>query len=206
MFRACTVSGEERGDVTETSAAESGTRARTRRAIVDAAVALLARNPGASMSDVAVEAGVGRTTVHRYFAERSELITALTEEADQRIEEATERARLSEGPADEVLVRLCQEYFELGDWLTLMFTQSIQPDSEEFWTEEGGPAEAALVELIMRGHREGSIDDAMRPDWLSGLLWSLLFTAWAQVRAGTMNRHSATTHCLDTLRKIIQPR
>ena len=187
----------------ETTATESGTRARTRRAIIDAAVALLARTPGASLTEVASEAGVGRTTVHRYFPERSDLLAALTEEADRRVGEATERARLSEGAADEVLVRLCQEYFELGDWLTLMFTQSVRPDSEDFWNEEGGPADAALVELIIRGHREKTIDDSMAPDWMEGVLWSLLFTAWAQVRSGNMTRHDATTLCLATLRKVV---
>lgn len=190
---------------TETTATESGTRARTRRAIIEAAVALLARTPSASLTEVATEAGVGRTTVHRYFPERSDLLAALTEEADRRVHEATERARLSEGGADEVLVRLCQEYFELGDWLTLMFTQWVRPDNEDFWNEEGGPADAAMIELVQRGHRDRTIDHTMSPDWVEGLLWSLLVTAWAQVRTGTMTRHDATTLCLATLRKVIAP-
>lgn len=189
---------------TEATVTESGTRARTRRAIIEAAVGLLARSPGASLSEVAAEAGVGRTTVHRYFPERSDLLTALVEEADRRIEESTERARVSEGPADQVLVRLCQEYSELGDWLTLMFTQSIRLDSEDFWNEEG-PGDEAMAELVTRGHREGSIDDSMPADWLASLLWSLLFTAWAQVRSGANTRHEATSLCLATLRKVIAP-
>lgn len=190
---------------TETTAPESGTRARTRRAIIEAAVALLARTPNASLTEVAAEAGVGRTTVHRYFPERSDLLAALTEEADRRVHEASDRARQSGGGADEVLVRLCQEYFELGDWLTLLFTQSVRPDNEDFWNEEGGPADAEMVQLVERGHRDRTIDDTMPPDWVEGLLWSLLFTAWAQVRIGAMTRHDATTLCLATLRKVIAP-
>ncbi|MEU1179064.1 helix-turn-helix domain-containing protein [Streptomyces sp. NPDC005820] len=49
----------------------------TRRAILDAAITLLATDPTASLSEVAAAAGVGRTTVHRYFPERSDLLAAI---------------------------------------------------------------------------------------------------------------------------------
>ena len=55
----------------------TGLRGRTRRAILDAAMSVLADNPSASLSDIAAAAEVGRSTVHRYFAERTELIKAL---------------------------------------------------------------------------------------------------------------------------------
>ncbi|WP_159149695.1 TetR family transcriptional regulator, partial [Dietzia lutea] len=49
---------------------ETGARARTRSAILDAAVEVLAEDRQASMADIATAAQVGRTTVHRYFPER----------------------------------------------------------------------------------------------------------------------------------------
>ncbi|MDQ3577436.1 MAG: TetR/AcrR family transcriptional regulator, partial [Actinomycetota bacterium] len=60
--------GDE-GDVTLADPAEQtrGARARTRRAILDAAISVLSRNPAASLAEVAEAAQVGRTTVHRYF-------------------------------------------------------------------------------------------------------------------------------------------
>jgi AcrR family transcriptional regulator len=69
-------------------AAESGTRARTRRAILDAAVVLLAGDPTASLGDVAAAAGVGRTTVHRYFPERSDLLAAISTDVLDKVEAA----------------------------------------------------------------------------------------------------------------------
>ena len=56
---------------------ESATKVRTRRAILDAAVGALARDASASLAEVASAAGVGRTTVHRYFPERADLLRAL---------------------------------------------------------------------------------------------------------------------------------
>ncbi|HUW15956.1 MAG TPA: TetR family transcriptional regulator, partial [Actinomycetes bacterium] len=54
---------------------------RTRRAVLDAAARLFGKNSTASLSDVAAAAGVGRTTVHRCFATREELVRALVEDA-----------------------------------------------------------------------------------------------------------------------------
>ena len=54
----------------------TGLRGRTRKAILDAAMSVLAENPSAPLSEIAAAAEVGRSTVHRYFAERTELIKA----------------------------------------------------------------------------------------------------------------------------------
>lgn len=46
-------------------------------AILDAARRLLPDRPGVSMGQIASEAGVHRATVHRHFASRDELVTAV---------------------------------------------------------------------------------------------------------------------------------
>ncbi len=43
------------------------TRNRTERAILEAAVSVLARDRAATLPQIAQAAGVGRTTLHRYF-------------------------------------------------------------------------------------------------------------------------------------------
>jgi TetR/AcrR family transcriptional repressor of lfrA len=45
--------------------AEGGPRSRTRKAILDAAMAVLGEDPGASLGDNAAAAQVGRSTLHR---------------------------------------------------------------------------------------------------------------------------------------------
>ena len=66
-------------------------------------------------SEVADASGVGRTTLYRHFASRDELIGEL--QARVAIEgDAIVRRTLSEdGPALEVLERLCRRLVELGD-------------------------------------------------------------------------------------------
>ncbi|MGW7694593.1 TetR/AcrR family transcriptional regulator [Streptomyces asiaticus] len=87
--------GGDTGDHTATH--ESATRTRTRRAILDATVARLSADHAASLADVAEAAGVGRTTVHRYFPERSDLLAAIGADVRDRVEAATARARLDDG-------------------------------------------------------------------------------------------------------------
>ncbi|HZC09115.1 MAG TPA: helix-turn-helix domain-containing protein, partial [Mycobacterium sp.] len=56
----------------------SGSQARTRAAILAATASVLARNRSATLPDIADAAGVGRTTLHRYFADRERLIQEAT--------------------------------------------------------------------------------------------------------------------------------
>ncbi|MFD1936050.1 MULTISPECIES: TetR/AcrR family transcriptional regulator [Nonomuraea] len=180
---------------------ETGMRARTRRAILDAAVATLSKNPGASLSDVAAAAGVGRTTIHRYFPERSDLITAIGDDLLEKIAVATERARPGEGPALQALDRLCQQYFELGDGLMLVFAEPHLMAGEKWEVET--PSDRALLELIERGHAEGVIDAELPADWVQQLVWSVLYTAWQHIRDSGASKHESLGLCLRSLRKSL---
>ena len=183
--------------------AETGVRARTRRAILEAAIETLTRAPNASMAEIATAANVGRTTVHRYFPERSDLIDAISADALERVSHATARARLDDGPAPAALARLCQEYFELGDVMMLLFTM---PDllTRPEWQEETED-DRVLLQLVERGQREGTIDPGLPAEWLQQVLWSLQYTAWEMVRSYAKPKHEALTLCLRTLAKAIAP-
>jgi len=192
-----------RGVADEPAAPESGTRARTRRAILDAGVRVLSQQPGASLADVAAAAGVGRTTMHRYFPERADLLTGITSDLLERIAAATERARPEHGPALAALERLCQAYFELGDGIMLTVNEP-HLFTDPAWNQEREP-ERALLRLVERGHAEGTIDPGSSPAWVQGVLWSLLHAAWTHARDCDVPEHDALALCLRTLRKAVAP-
>ncbi|SES45352.1 TetR/AcrR family transcriptional regulator [Actinokineospora terrae] len=185
-----------------TAAADTGTKARTRRAILDAAVTVLTADPAASLADIAAAAGVGRTTVHRYFPERADLTTALQQMGWEHVVQATRRARLTEGTGAEGLDRLCQEYFELGNVLMLVFNYSA-PDGDVTW--ECDPDNQSVLDLITRGHHDGSIDPTLTGPWIRDILWALLYAAWQQSRTGVASRHQALDSCLRALHKVVAP-
>src|SRR5687767_4699401 len=58
------------------SSQDTPVRRRTRRAIVDAAVRMWARDFAAPLSAIAEQAAVSRSTLHRYFPDRPALLDA----------------------------------------------------------------------------------------------------------------------------------
>ena len=50
--------------------ARKALRPPVKEAVIDAAIDTLARNPGASLSEIAARAGVGRASLHRHFSSR----------------------------------------------------------------------------------------------------------------------------------------
>jgi len=174
-------------------AVTSGVKNRTRQAIIDAAIRLLAGNPACSLGDIAAAAQVGRTTLHRYFGERADLLAAVATEGGERLERAATLADLDRGTGAEALLRLCREYFDLGSLLSLMFSGQ----AGECWESQD---EQFLAGVIERGRADGSIDPALPPDWVITLLWSQLYAAWEyRAQRPEESRH----HVLDLLTRTL---
>ncbi|MFB9961609.1 TetR/AcrR family transcriptional regulator [Sinosporangium siamense] len=182
-----------------TDAGETRTRARTRQAILDAAVTVLTDNPSASLGEVARAAGVSRSTLQRYFAERTDLLEALSVYAYERVEEATERARVDEGDVVRALTRVLEEYFELGDILMLAY----QGGSEKEAADDGSGTRQ-LLPLIERGHAEGVLDRSLPAEWIEQFLWSCLFAAWTHTRVNGARKHDALAVCLRAFTKAVR--
>ncbi len=186
-----------------TQAQASGARARTRQAILNAAIEVLARNQAASLGEIATAAEVGRTTLHRYFPDRAELITALGAETQTRLNRATERARMGEGTGRDAIRRLCQEYFELGDLLSLMFAeQSVLTGPE--WTDMG-TCDPEFVAVVERGYRDGTIDPQLPADWVQSIIWAQLYSGWSYQRETGAARYEVLRLVLRTVTGALAP-
>ncbi|MGL4176627.1 MAG: TetR/AcrR family transcriptional regulator [Dermatophilaceae bacterium] len=189
-----------------TETAETGVRSRTRQAILDAAVTVLARRRNASLADIAGEARVGRTTVHRYFAERADLLDALSLDILGRIRAAHGRVRLEEGTGRDALVRLCRELFDLGDVLVvLMVAEPVLWERPE-WQEED-EHQRAVLDAVRRGHADGSIDPDLSPEWVTeGLLWSMLYSGVTWSQGGEdRSRHDGLAMAVRSLDGALRP-
>ncbi|WP_205753644.1 TetR/AcrR family transcriptional regulator [Arthrobacter ruber] len=183
------------------TAPATGVRSRTRQAIVAAAVTTLASDPSASLADVADAAGVGRTTLHRYFAERSDLVAGVTEECGRAVAAAHACARLLDGTGREALLRLCREYFDLGDVLALVFNGVVELDGALSDDEAG-----LSVRVCERGHDDGSLDPGQPALWLVNVLWCSLYSGWAWMQEHGSSRHDALELLLRTLDGAVRPR
>jgi AcrR family transcriptional regulator len=179
---------------------ERGARARTRQAILSAAIEVLGQHPAAALSDIAAAADVGRTTLHRYFPERSDLLRAVAAEGSAQLDAATENARLDEGTGAEAFLRLCREYFDLGDLLSLIFTESDATPIVD------GGCDTRFSAMVDRGHRDGTIDTGLPVGWLSSLMWSQLYAGWSYVSQNGTSRHEVLKLVVRTVDGAITPR
>jgi TetR/AcrR family transcriptional repressor of lfrA len=141
-----------------------GPRSRTRKAILDAAMTVLGDNPGASLGDIASAAEVGRSTLHRYFAERSDLLR----EPDC-------------GPPEEALRRVVECQLDLGPIVPFVFNDpSINADPE--LAAELDTGDEVIVEVLNRVATQGT---AGPPGWPRLVFWALLDAGYAAARQGT---------------------
>lgn len=75
------VVSRQRNTVTKSEGAERGAKARTRRLMLDAAIALMQSGLTPSVTGVAETAGVSRATAYRYFPSQAALVHAVVDEA-----------------------------------------------------------------------------------------------------------------------------
>ena len=83
------------------------------RAILDAADRVLARDPVATLQQIADEAGVARTTVHRRFASREALLDALVQDMLEQMEAVIDDSRPETAPPLVALHEMSAGYIRL---------------------------------------------------------------------------------------------
>lgn len=140
--------------------------------IIDAASALLVRAPRSSLGEVAAAAGVGRTTVHRYFPTRDALMDALALAALERIGAAVAAARIYDGAARDALARLVEGLLPLADEYRFAASADL-PEMRGHWEW----LDAQVSRLIDRGKASGDFrTDLPTPvvvDAMAGLIWAV---------------------------------
>lgn len=175
---------------------ESGSRSRTRRAILDAALTVLGQRPNAALAEIAEAANVGRSTLHRYFPERSELIVALAGDAVETLTQGVAEAALDQGTPAEALRRVVRVYFEFSPVLMFLLNEP-QVNREVIAGVE--TADQPVLELIARGQREGLFDPSVNPAWISRVLGWIVYAGTESVREGELTRFDAVDTVVRTL-------
>lgn len=138
---------------------------RNERRILDAAARVLSERPSAGMAGIAVEAGVGRATLYRHFATREELITALENELLDAAAAiiAEHSARTDVGAAD-ALGQIVEDLVEVRARYRLLFEW---PEREEAHRRNAARRfDKPLLEIVMRGQREGDLDPDVPARWI----------------------------------------
>lgn len=151
---------------------------------------VLAKNPGATLLDVAAEANVGRATIYRHFPSREHLIRSLAMTAFEDMKSVLYPIYEENLSGRESLVRVIQEMVPKGDRYHFLWN--------ELSIYEDGDVQRSYLDLIQRfsglvdkAKSEGVIDPTIPIPWVSSVLDSLIWSAWLTVEEGYIARRDA---------------
>jgi len=137
-------------------------QARTRSAILDATASVLATNRVATIPEIATAAGVGRTTVHRYFPDRETLIYQATLDSIRVMLETTDQAATEQGPAIEAMRRFITALVSVGDRVLFLFGDPFNKIFQPGVLLAVGPHDRSVVPVVphplVGTHRAGQPD------------------------------------------------
>lgn len=160
-------------------------------AILDAATRCLARDPDASLADIAREAGVGRVTLYGHFDSRPTLIAQVLAAAMARTEQELGTVDLDGDPV-EAMQRLLVASWRLTHRhgaLVQAAEKSLAPELIQAAHEE---PTRRMRALLRRGRRSGRFRDDVPVTWQLTLIQSILHGASAAVHRGD---HTADAAC-----------
>lgn len=172
---------------------------RTRRAIVEAAITVIADNPAAPLSDIAEAAGVGRSTLHRYFPERMDLLRAVALQVHDASNAAIEAADPTCGPVLAALRRVVECQLDLGPIVLYIYTEpAILADPELAAHLDTG--DEVISEILTRAAVE---EPDYPPGWARRVFWQLLLAGYESMRLDRVPRHQVVDAIMNSLTKGI---
>ena len=171
-------------------------RPATLEAIVEAAIRVLNANAGATMSEIAAQAGVGRATLHRHFRTRDDLIGAIGVRCIEEMNAAV-RAAISQGqPAVDRLRAMFRAVIPLGDRYSFLGADYTDDPT----TRQGYETQLHWAETLVEDLKEqGDVAQDVPSRWVVAQIDQLVWTAWNATAEGYLTADDATELAVRTL-------
>lgn len=169
---------------------------RSEERIIDAAVVALTEDPDASLSKIALKAGVGRATLHRHFATREILVEAVISRCVSGTTAAMRLANSESLAGLERLARLLEVIIPRADRFKFITTYAQTSEAMAESCEEELKIFESLVEAL---REEGLIRESIPASWAAATVSNLMWQAWYEVGVGNIGKNQAAELVLDTL-------
>lgn len=149
--------------------------------ILPALAAALAHDLGASMHDIATAAGIGRTTLHRHFANRQALTQAVADYAMAECDRLFDEIGIDTLPVDEVLERLSAQVLPLALVYTLLWAEPAITTHTDM-DAEVNLRDDRFEAFAVRGQAEGFFRPDVPARWIVFSIGSQAVAVWWAVR------------------------
>lgn len=172
--------------------------------ILDAAVRCLARDPDASIGDIAQAAGVGRVTLYGHFKSRADLIDAVLARTVAQAD-ATLEALDTTGDPRQALIRLVDASWQIVHQFRSVHHAAQRELPPERIRGSHDQIMRRVQSLIERGQRAGIFRDDLPKKWLVTAAISLMHAAAEENTAGRLDANDATRTIASTMLAALTP-
>lgn len=176
--------------VEATTNGENIRQQRTRDRVLQLAMTMLAKNPKASLNEIAETAEIGRATLFRHFKSRKQLIHELVVAADRQLENATRPIIDRQLTGLETLEQFISVLVPLG--ASFHFLNSEQTHDAASGIEALYENQLIRLKNLSRTlKQEGVVAPEVPLAWVAAVLDNLIYTAWITVSAGDIAPNDA---------------
>jgi AcrR family transcriptional regulator len=164
-------------------------RVARRAAVLDAAVEVLVADPSASLAEVAEAAGIGRTTLHKHYATRDDLLRAVGRRAIDRWEQVIGTVAPSSRD-DGGLRALAEAMISVGPYLAFLWRNPLFDRSADIG-HRAKSVEAHALAVLERAQKQGVMRADVPGYWLLHTFYSLVYVAAESIHDGDLAPRSA---------------
>ena len=151
---------------------------RAARPLLDVAAAVLVADPAASLAEVAEAAGIGRTTLHKHYATRDDLVRAVGHRAIDLWEQAIGTLTGEDGGLRELIAAMIPNGPQLAFlWRTPAF------DHDDEIRARWAAAEERCLAVLRQAQERGVLSASAADWWLRQTFYALIYTAAESVQA-----------------------
>jgi AcrR family transcriptional regulator len=162
--------------------------------LLDVAAEVLVADPAASLAEVAEAAGIGRTTLHKHYATRDDLLRAVGHRAVDLWEQAL--AQVTDGP-DGGLRAIIASMVVVGSQLGFLWrTPALHRD--QALDERADAMKERTLAVLRRAADRGVLAPATPDWWLLDSFFSLIYVAAESVADGHLAPNDAPRLVTDT--------
>lgn len=182
---------------------------RSRGSILRAATQVLVAAPQTTLAQLAAALGMGRTTLHRLFPTRHDLLSAIAHDALDHLAVVYLNAGVTvspQQPGDAIAVvrRLVSDLIPLGPSLMFLLRAS-ELDDDETLTRRSAEIDEPLLACIAAAQAHADIDPTLPTWWVVESLMAGIYIGWEQIAKGRLAPLDAPDLVMRTWQRGVRP-
>ncbi len=158
--------------------------------LLELATTCLARNPNASLLEIAEFAGIGIATLHRYFPSRDDLLHAISAKALDLVEQSIEKVDFNQPNIRLFFIQMITELIPLGDRVYFLAADIFAVLDEELTNREMKIAQR-IIEKLKESQVGYQLRTDLKAEWMYDMMYHTIFLIWKYVHDGKMAANDA---------------